>query len=88
MWITRQDFASKQGGFYEFKPMYVSKLPIPKATAQQQAELAKLTKRLVKLKSEGDPASQIAVLEDALDERVAHLFGLTPAEIALLGEAG
>jgi adenine-specific DNA-methyltransferase len=36
-WITRQDFASRQGGFYEFKPMYVGKLPIPHATAEQDA---------------------------------------------------
>ena len=28
-WITRQEFSSKQGGFYEFKPMYVGKLPVP-----------------------------------------------------------
>jgi hypothetical protein len=28
-WITRQAFASKQGGFYEFNPMYVSSRPIP-----------------------------------------------------------
>ncbi len=88
MWITRQEFASKQGGFYEFKPMYVSKLPIPKATSQLQAELEKLTKQLIKLKSENAPASQMAALEADLDERVAHLFWLTPAEIALLGEAG
>ena len=28
-WFIRQTAASKQGGFYEFKPMYVSVLPIP-----------------------------------------------------------
>ncbi|MCA3078155.1 MAG: Eco57I restriction-modification methylase domain-containing protein [Rhodocyclaceae bacterium] len=28
-WITQQLFASKQGGFYEFKPMYVANIPIP-----------------------------------------------------------
>jgi len=30
-WITQQTFSGKQGGFYEFKPMYVSQLPIPSA---------------------------------------------------------
>jgi adenine-specific DNA-methyltransferase len=38
-WITQQTFSGKQGGFYEFKPMYVSQLPIPSATAQQKAVL-------------------------------------------------
>lgn len=31
-WITQQTFSGKQGGFYEFKPMYVSQLPIPSAS--------------------------------------------------------
>lgn len=31
-WITQQTFSGKQGGFYEFKPMYVSQLPIPAAS--------------------------------------------------------
>lgn len=35
-WVTKQEFASKQGGFYEFKPMYVGKLPIPPATQRQE----------------------------------------------------
>lgn len=35
-WITQQTFSGKQGGFYEFKPMYVSQLPIPSATAPQK----------------------------------------------------
>ena len=30
-WVIQQTAATKQGGFYEFKPMYVSKLPILKA---------------------------------------------------------
>jgi hypothetical protein len=32
-WITQQTFSGKQGGFYEFKPMYVSQLPIPSAAS-------------------------------------------------------
>jgi hypothetical protein len=31
-WITQQTFSGKQGGFFEFKPMYVSQLPIPSAS--------------------------------------------------------
>ena len=39
-WITRQDFSSKEGGYYEFKPMYVGKLPVPPATPAQEAALS------------------------------------------------
>ena len=35
-WITRQTFSGKQGGFYEFKPMYVSNFPIPSGTSTQK----------------------------------------------------
>jgi len=31
-WLTQQLFASKQGGFYEFKPMYVAEVPVPSST--------------------------------------------------------
>ena len=30
-WVIQQTAATRQGGFYEFKPMYVSKLPIAQA---------------------------------------------------------
>ena len=35
-WITKQTFSGKQGGFFEFKPMYVSQLPIPIASTVQK----------------------------------------------------
>jgi hypothetical protein len=48
-WITQQEFASKQGGFFEFKPMYVSKLPIPSATPEQKSACEALATSLVEL---------------------------------------
>jgi len=30
-WIAQVNYAGRQGGFYEFKPMYVGQFPIPKA---------------------------------------------------------
>lgn len=38
-WITQQTFSGKQGGFYEFKPMYVSQLPIPSAASSLKSVL-------------------------------------------------
>lgn len=48
-WITQQEFASKQGGFYEFKPMYVSKLPIPSATLEQKHHCESISCALIEL---------------------------------------
>lgn len=39
-WITQQTFSGKQGGFYEFKPMYVSQLPIPSAASGLKSVLS------------------------------------------------
>ncbi|WP_413466499.1 Eco57I restriction-modification methylase domain-containing protein [Mesorhizobium sp. B4-1-4] len=46
-WITRQEFSSKQGGFYEFKPMYVGKLPIPEAGATQEASVKTVVRAIL-----------------------------------------
>jgi len=35
-WLTQQLFASKQGGFYEFKPMYVAQVPIPPSSDRKR----------------------------------------------------
>ncbi|MGR9216749.1 Eco57I restriction-modification methylase domain-containing protein [Rhizobium leguminosarum] len=35
-WLTQQFFASKQGGFYEFKPMYVAQVPIPPSSDRKR----------------------------------------------------
>ncbi len=52
-WITRQEFASRQGGFYEFKPMYVSRLPIPCADSNQQRCCEHLAEALIWLHGPG-----------------------------------
>ena len=81
-WITKQEFASKQGGFFEFKPMYVSKFPIPVATCTDQTELEKLVQRIL----ENSNAANIADQEAEINDRVYRLFGLTREEIALIEE--
>jgi hypothetical protein len=48
-WITQQEFPSKQGGFFEFKPVYVAKLPIPAATTEQKALCEALSGALIEL---------------------------------------
>jgi hypothetical protein len=48
-WITQQEFPSKQGGFFEFKPVYVAKLPIPAATPEQKSLCEVLSGALIDL---------------------------------------
>lgn len=45
-WLTQQTFSSKQGGFYEFKPMYVETVPIPAASSKQKPLIEAVTEVL------------------------------------------
>ena len=83
-WITQKELASKQGGFFEFKPMYVSKLPIPAATSTDQAELETLVQRILENPTAGDVADKEAEIND----RVYRLFGLSREEIGLIEGVG
>lgn len=50
-WIARQTYATKQGGFYEFKPMYISEMPIPRARPEQQSLIEQLVTHLIWLQA-------------------------------------
>lgn len=87
-WITPQTFASKQGGYYEFKPMYVSNLPVPAATPEQQRWCERLAEALIWLnspdsvrKSGGSAPTSLmaAYFEQWLNGLVYELF--FPAEL-------
>lgn len=84
-WITRQSFASRQGGFFEFKPMYVSKLPIPSANSAQQSDLEKRVNRIIAAIKK-DSATDVSALEREVDEIVYKLYGLTKDEIKIVEE--
>jgi hypothetical protein len=61
--------------------MYVTKLAIPAASPDQQADLEKLVRRIVKARGE---SADVTALEAEVNDRVYHLFGLTREEIALV----
>lgn len=80
-WFMRQTAATKQGGFYEFKPMYVSQIPIPDAPAAERKAIAKLAQQCVDAQGQG---AQVAAWEAEIDARVALLYGLSEGELAAL----
>ena len=67
-WLTQQEFASKQGGFYEFKPMYVGRLPVPSPTPEQEALITIAVDAIL---AGAEPPS---VLESLLNAFVYELF--------------
>jgi adenine-specific DNA-methyltransferase len=68
-WFIQNTAASKQGGFYEFKPMYVSKIPIVKSDHPELIEtivdyIIYLTAELKDIPSHGE--KMVATAEDKL----------------------
>ena len=95
--------ATKQGGYFEYKPMYVSKLPI-KVIDQTipgekdfYDEVIKLINQLLKLNEEKQQQTlqskldqienRIDYCEQRINDIVYELYGLTKEEIALIENA-
>lgn len=80
-WFTQQTFASKQGGFYEFKPMYFAQLPVPKPTGVQQTIVESVTQYLLWVKNNWfpshmqlPPTQMLDYFEQLLNGLVYELF--------------
>jgi hypothetical protein len=71
LWLAQQTFASRQGGFFEFKPMYISELPIPTGTPETIRPIESISKALICMKGEGSSA---AYFERLLNGLVYELF--------------
>ena len=67
--------AKLQGGFYEYKPVFLRQLPIPAATPAEQAAIAALVRQILAAKA-ADPAADTAAPEAAVDAAVAALYGV------------
>ncbi|WP_048825864.1 Eco57I restriction-modification methylase domain-containing protein [Hymenobacter sp. DG25B] len=75
--------AKLKDAFFEYKPKYISQLPIPTATPEQQVEIAALVEQVLAAKAT-QPTADTLALEQQIDTLVARLYGLTEAEQQLL----
>jgi hypothetical protein len=75
---------SKQNNYFEYKPAYITQIPIPKATKQQQQALEQMAKAVMAAKAKGE-ATQ--ALEAKIDDIVCQLYGLGAEERALVLQA-
>jgi len=73
--------AERQGGYFEYKPMYIEQLPICDATPAQRAAIESLVGKLLAAKGQGP---QVAEWERELNALVYELYGLTEEEIAIV----
>jgi len=82
-WFIRQIAAAKQNGFYEFKPMYVSQIPI--ATGPEMDHIQKNVDQIFTA-TEKNPAANISDREAEINRLVYDLYGLTKDEIRIVEE--
>jgi hypothetical protein len=77
--MVSQSAAGRQGGFLEYKPMYISPIAIPK-----QPNNKKLSELVDKILLNAYSEDKIVGIEAELDAHVAHLYNLTEEEYALI----
>jgi hypothetical protein len=82
--------STKQNGYFEYKPMYISKLPIPESQISVHDEIVKLVETILKLNEElhqrklpewiDQMKSRIQYTDQRINEIVYELYGLTEEE--------
>ncbi len=80
-WYVRSLGVSRNGGYFEYKPMFVEKAPIPHITKDAHNKIANIANKIMKMKQS---KLNTQLLENELDNTVYDIFGLTDDEIYFL----
>jgi hypothetical protein len=78
-YYIKQLGVSRSGGYVEYKPMFVEKLPIPKISQDKQLQFAKLVETLMERNKHGIDTTSV---ENEINEKVFRLYELTNDEIS------
>ena len=80
-WYIRGLGVTRNGGYFEYKPMFVDKLPVPKLPPEQQAVLNALAKEVQTKRTAGIPTADI---EAQINRIVYSIYGLSAEEVAYI----
>ena len=83
-WYIRQLGVTRNGGYFEYKPMFVEQLPVPIIDEYQQKPFDEIVDKIHQLKKQGDDT---AILEEEIDNMVFQLYDFTSDEIDLIRSA-
>jgi adenine-specific DNA-methyltransferase len=78
-WFIQQTAASRQGGFYELKPMYVTQIPIAPAPTPTKTTIETLVQYILHLKATSAAPLMLDYFEQLLNAIVYELY--FPAEL-------
>ncbi len=76
-YYLKQLGVSRSGGYMEYKPMFVEKLPIPKISEEEQLPFVKLVEAIINNKKNGTDST---LIEREIDNMVFQLYSLTEDE--------
>ena len=85
-WYFRLIGVERDGGYYEYKPMFIERLPVPQITAAEQFPFIQLVERIVSVR-EVDPSADTVKFEAEIDRLVYNLYGLTDEEVATVASS-
>jgi adenine-specific DNA-methyltransferase len=85
-WIYGKISNTIRGSYLRFIRQYIEAIPIPSTSRTDQAALEALVDRILAAK-QADPQADVTDLEREIDERIYHLYGLTPEEIRIVEES-
>ena len=77
-WYIRQLGVTRNGGYFEYKPMFVEQLPVPQISMDEQTEFINLVDKVLLAKMQGIDSS---LNEEEINKLVYKLYRLTDEEI-------
>ena len=85
-WYFKLIGVERAGGYYEYKPMFTRRLPIPKITAAEQRPFIALVDKILAAKA-ADAQADTSELEEEIDRLVYDLYDLTDEEVTAIADA-
>ena len=83
-WYIRNLGVTRNGGYFEYKPMFVEQLPVPALNDQTKETLNQLASTIQKKKEQHEDT---VIDEEAVDRIVYEIYGLTAEEINYIERA-
>ena len=82
-WYFKLIGVERDGGYYEYKPMFIERIPVPRASASERSALVSLVDAVISAKASragAAPSAATQALEAQVDELVYGLYGLSAGE--------
>lgn len=80
-WYIRQLGVTRNGGYFEYKHMFVEKLPVPRVTPEIEMEISELVDGIIAGKKTN---SEVKQLEDKIDTIVNGIYGISEDEFTYI----